>query len=105
LAEAPLFICRSRSYLDWLSIVLVMGMVWRRRWWRFIIGGINRPLIFMAIFAWNIGSSSATEGYQKISCWLSGSNQWDIDQYGGCQGAESAESSVRCESGRPAGGK
>jgi ABC-type polysaccharide/polyol phosphate export permease len=66
LAEAPLFICRSRSYLDWLPIVLVMGMVWRRRWWRFIIGGINRPLIFMAIFAWNIGSSSATEGYLEF---------------------------------------
>ena len=48
------------SCLDWLPIVLAMGLVWRRRWWRFFIGGINRPLIFLAIFAWNLGGSAAT---------------------------------------------
>ncbi|MFZ5651045.1 MAG: ABC transporter permease [Bacillota bacterium] len=48
------------SSLDWLPIVMAMGLVWRRRWWRFLIGGINRPLIFLAIFAWNLGDSSAT---------------------------------------------
>lgn len=46
--------------LDWMPIVLAMCLVWRRRWWRFIIGGINRPLIFMAIFAWNMGDPAAT---------------------------------------------
>lgn len=48
------------SCLDWLPIVLAMGLVWRRRWWRFFIGGINRPLIFLAIFAWNLGDPAAT---------------------------------------------
>jgi ABC-type polysaccharide/polyol phosphate export permease len=48
------------SCLDWLPIVLAMGLVWRRRWWRFLIGGINRPLIFLAIFAWNLGDSAVT---------------------------------------------
>jgi len=48
------------SCLDWLPIVLAMGLVWRRRWWRFLVGGINRPLIFLAIFAWNLGDSAAT---------------------------------------------
>jgi len=57
---------RGGGYLDWFPVVLVMGMVWRRRWWRFIIGGINRPLIFMAIFAWNIGGSSAAGGYLEF---------------------------------------
>lgn len=45
----------TRTYLDWLPIVLTMGIVWRRRWWRFIIGGLNKPVIFLAIFAWNLG--------------------------------------------------
>ncbi|RKO66575.1 ABC transporter permease [Desulfofundulus salinus] len=46
--------------LDWLPIVLAMGMVWRRRWWRFLIGGLNRPLIILVIFAWNLGDKTAT---------------------------------------------
>lgn len=50
----------AQGCLDWLPIVLAMGLVWRRRWWRFIIGGVNRPLIFMAIFAWNLGDSAST---------------------------------------------
>ena len=45
----------KRTYLDWLPIMLSMGMVWRRRWWRFVIGGLNKPVIFLAIFAWNMG--------------------------------------------------
>ena len=45
----------KRTYLDWLPIVLSMGMVWRRRWWRFVIRGLNKPVIFLAIFAWNMG--------------------------------------------------
>ncbi len=50
----------SLACLDWLPIVLAMGMVWRRRWWRFLIGGLNRPLIFLVIFAWNLGDRTAT---------------------------------------------
>lgn len=46
-------------YLDWMPIVLAMGIVWRRRWWRFIIQGLNKPVIFLAIFAWNLGGSRA----------------------------------------------
>jgi hypothetical protein len=55
----------KRAYLDWAPIVLAMGMVWRRRWWRFIIGGLNKPVIFLAIFAWNIGGyrSDASGSY------------------------------------------
>ncbi|MGB9802966.1 ABC transporter permease [Desulfofundulus sp.] len=50
LEAGPPLIC-----LDWLPIVLAMCLVWRRRWWRFLIGGLNRPLIFLVIFAWNLG--------------------------------------------------
>jgi ABC-type multidrug transport system permease subunit len=59
-AEIPAFRQRVESCLDWLPIVLAMGMVWRRRWWRFLIGGINRPLIFMGVFYWNLAGSTAT---------------------------------------------
>lgn len=51
------------GFLDWSPIVLAMGVVWRRRWWRFLIGGLNRPLIFMALFAWNFGRGSETGDY------------------------------------------
>ncbi|MDH7576537.1 MAG: ABC transporter permease [Bacillota bacterium] len=47
-------------YLDWLPILLAIGIVWRRRWWRFLVGGINRPLIFLAIFAWNLKEPAVT---------------------------------------------
>jgi ABC-2 type transport system permease protein len=43
------------TVLDWVPIVLSMAIVWRRRWWRYIIGGLNKPVIFLAIFAWNMG--------------------------------------------------
>ncbi|MGO0122964.1 ABC transporter permease [Desulfothermobacter acidiphilus] len=43
--------------MGWVPLVLAMGLVWRRRWWRFLLGGLNRPLIFLALFAWNFGSS------------------------------------------------
>ncbi|MDI6603946.1 MAG: ABC transporter permease [Thermoanaerobacteraceae bacterium] len=50
--------------LDWIPIFLAMGIVWRRRWWRFLVGGINRPVIFLAIFAWNLkGGNTAIKGY------------------------------------------
>ncbi len=37
-----------------------MALVWRRRWWRFLVGGLNRPLIFLAVFAWNLGEKTAS---------------------------------------------
>ncbi|WP_211230090.1 ABC transporter permease [Desulfovirgula thermocuniculi] len=42
-----------------MPIVLAMGLVWRRRWWRFFIGSLNRPLIFLTIFAWNMEQQKA----------------------------------------------
>ena len=48
---------------DWLPIILTMGIIWRRRWWRFLVGGINRPLIFLALFAWNLGEGTGIDGY------------------------------------------
>jgi len=48
---------------DWLPIVLAMGIVWRQRWWRFLVSGLNRPLIFLAIFAWNLGKRAGPSGY------------------------------------------
>jgi ABC-type multidrug transport system permease subunit len=50
----------SLARLDWLPIVLAMSLVWRRRWWRFLVGGLNRPLIFLVIFAWNLGDRTTT---------------------------------------------
>ncbi len=52
-------VARAAPCLDWLPIVLALGIIWRRRWWRFLIGGLNRPLIFLAIFAWNLGDPAA----------------------------------------------
>ncbi|AIS51718.1 ABC-type multidrug transport system, permease component [Thermoanaerobacter kivui] len=51
--------------MDWVPIVVAMGLAWRRRWWRFIIGGINRPLIFVLLFFWNLGGHtvSAEDSY------------------------------------------
>jgi len=64
-APGATWLVTKRAYLDWAPIVLAMGMVWRRRWWRFIIGGLNKPVIFLAIFAWNIGGyrSDASGSY------------------------------------------
>jgi ABC-type multidrug transport system permease subunit len=60
----PLGICVLKrmfmNCMDWVPIVVAMGLVWRRRWWRFIIGGINRPLIFVLIFFWNLGGHTVT---------------------------------------------
>ncbi|MBC7334866.1 MAG: ABC transporter permease [Clostridia bacterium] len=44
----------EKLYPSWLPLMLAMGLVWRRRWWRFLVGGLNRPLIFLALFAWNL---------------------------------------------------
>ncbi|MEW6183928.1 MAG: ABC transporter permease [Bacillota bacterium] len=49
----------ERVYPAWLPLVLAMGLVWRRRWWRFVVGGLNRPLIFLALFAWSFKGTAA----------------------------------------------
>lgn len=49
----------GKIYPAWLPFVLAMGLVWRRRWWRFLIGGLNRPLIFLLLFAWNFKDTAA----------------------------------------------
>jgi hypothetical protein len=54
---------REKVCPAWLPLVLAMGLVWRRRWWRFLIGGLNRPLIFLALFAWNLKYTSGGTRY------------------------------------------
>ncbi|ACA59723.1 ABC transporter permease [Candidatus Desulforudis audaxviator] len=54
---------REKVYPSWLPLVLAMGLVWRRRWWRFLFGGLNRPLIFLALFAWNLKHSAGGTQY------------------------------------------
>ncbi|MEW6573436.1 MAG: ABC transporter permease [Bacillota bacterium] len=53
----------EKIYPPWLPLVLAMGLVWRRRWWRFLAGGLNRPLIFLLLFAWNFKDTAVGAEY------------------------------------------
>lgn len=53
----------EKIYPAWLPLVLAMGLVWRRRWWRFLAGGLNRPLIFLLLFAWNFKDTAVGAEY------------------------------------------
>lgn len=56
----------ERLYPAWLPLVLAMGLVWRRRWWRFLVGGLNRPLIFLLLFAWNFKDAAVGAEYLRF---------------------------------------
>ncbi|MBC7342417.1 MAG: ABC transporter permease [Clostridia bacterium] len=56
----------QKLYPSWLPLVLAMGLVWRRRWWRFLVGGVNRPLIFLALFAWNLKHAAGGVEYLQF---------------------------------------
>lgn len=53
----------EKVYPAWLPLVLAMGLVWRRRWWRFLVGGLNRPVLFLLLFAWNFKENAAGVHY------------------------------------------
>lgn len=56
----------QKLYPSWLPLVLALGLVWRRRWWRFLVGGLNRPLIFLALFAWNLKHAAGGVEYLRF---------------------------------------